>query len=74
MRYIQNQYEVERLEGEMMSVYQNDSAAETNREIAVLSQRVKFLERQTFVLTRVLIVVGGAFVGALPSVVIALVK
>lgn len=57
-----------------MSVYQKDSTAEMNREIAVLSQRVSFLERQTFILTRVLIVVGGAFVGALPSVVIALVK
>jgi|GEM_PF-5732733 len=57
-----------------MSVYQVDSAVATNHEIAALSRRVEYLERRAFFLTKVLALVGGACVGALPTVVLALVK
>lgn len=57
-----------------MSVYQVDSTVGMNHEIAALGRRVEYLERRTFFLTKVLALVGGTFVGALPTVVLALVK
>lgn len=57
-----------------MSVYQVDSTVGMNHEIAALGRRVEYLERRTFFLTKVLALVGGAFVGALPTVVLVLVK
>ena len=57
-----------------MSVCQIDSTAELRREIVELGRQVSRLEYQSVILTRVLLVIAGSIIGALPSVIIALAK